>query len=79
MFQAIGNSWPSLISSGTRLITYVAPVLWLGAHGNFELTHMWYLSVITVTFQAIVSLILLAQQFRQRLNPTARQQTTAVS
>jgi putative MATE family efflux protein len=79
MFQAIGNSWPSLISSGTRLITYVAPVLWLGAHGNFELTHMWYLSVLTVTLQAIVSLLLLAQQFRQRLNPTARPQTTAVS
>src|SRR3954465_1147467 len=79
MFQAIGNSWPSLISSGTRLVTYVAPALWLGSHGNFELTHMWYLSVITVTFQAIVALFLLAQQFRQRLNPTARPQTTAVS
>jgi len=79
LFQAIGNSWPSLISSGTRLVTYVAPVLWLGAHGNFELTHMWWLSVITVTLQAIVALVLLQQQFRQRLNPMARPQTTAVS
>ena len=69
MFQAIGNSWPSLISSGTRLVTYVAPVLWLGAHGNFELKQMWWLPVITVTFQAIVALVLLAQQFRQRLTP----------
>jgi putative MATE family efflux protein len=69
MFQAIGNSWPSLISSGTRLVTYVAPVLWLGSHGNFELKQMWWLSVITVTLQAIVALALLAQQFRQRLAP----------
>jgi len=69
MFQAIGNTWPSLISSGTRLITYVIPVLWLGAHGNFELTTLWWMSVITVTLQALVALALLAQQFRQRLTP----------
>ena len=70
MFQAIGNSWPSLISSGTRLVTYVAPAIWLGTHGNFELTLLWWMSVGGVTLQAIVALILLAQQFRQRLVPT---------
>jgi putative MATE family efflux protein len=69
MFQAIGNSWPSLISSGTRLVTYVAPALWLGSHGNFELTHLWWMSVGGVTLQAIVALVLVAQQFRQRLAP----------
>jgi len=69
MFQALGNSWPSLISSGTRLITYVGPALWLGTHGRFELTHLWWMGVLTVTLQAIVALALLAQQFRQRLAP----------
>ncbi len=69
MFQALGNSWPSLISSGTRLITYVVPALWLGAHGHFELRHLWYLSVFTVALQAVIALILLQQQFRQRLVP----------
>ena len=69
MFQAIGNSWPSLISSGTRLVTYVAPALWLGSHGHFELTYLWWMSVGGVTLQAIVALVLLAQQFRQRLAP----------
>jgi putative MATE family efflux protein len=69
MFQALGNSWPSLISSGTRLITYVAPAIWLGTHGNFELTLLWWMSVAGVTLQAIVAMILIAQQFRQRLAP----------
>jgi putative MATE family efflux protein len=69
MFQALGNSWPSLISSGTRLVTYVAPAIWLGAHGNFELTLLWWMSVAGVTLQAIVAMILIAQQFRQRLAP----------
>jgi putative MATE family efflux protein len=69
MFQAIGNSWPSLVSSGTRLVTYVAPAIWLGTHGNFELTLLWWMSVGGVTLQAIVALMLIAQQFRQRLVP----------
>lgn len=67
LFQALGNSWPSLISSGSRLITYVLPMLWLGAHGHFELRHLWYLSVATGTLQAVIALLLLQQQFRQRL------------
>jgi putative MATE family efflux protein len=69
LFQAIGNSWPSLISSGTRLVTYVAPAIWLGTRGNFELTLLWWMSVAGVTLQAIVAMFLLAQQFRQRLAP----------
>jgi Na+-driven multidrug efflux pump len=72
MFQALGNSWPSLISSGSRVVTYVGPALWLGAHGHFELLHLWYLSVITVSLQAVIALILLQQQFRQRLVPQSR-------
>jgi putative MATE family efflux protein len=69
MFQALGNSWPSLISSGSRLFTYVIPAIWLGAHGNFNLRHLWYLSVFTGGLQAVISLVLLQQQFRQRLVP----------
>jgi putative MATE family efflux protein len=69
MFQALGNSWPSLLSSGSRLVTYVVPAIWLGAHGQFELRHLWYLSVITVSLQAVIALALLQQQFRQRLVP----------
>ena len=72
MFQALGNSWPSLISSGSRVVTYVVPAIWLGLHGNFELQHLWYLSVITVSLQAVIALALLQQQFRQRLVPSPR-------
>ena len=77
LFQALGNSWPSLISSGSRVVTYVVPAIWLGVHGNFELQHLWYLSVITVSLQAVIALALLQQQFRQRLVP--RPQTAVVS
>src|SRR5882757_2886679 len=59
LFQALGNSWPSLISSGARVITYVIAAIWFGTHGHFELRHLWYVSVVTVTLQAALSLILL--------------------
>jgi putative MATE family efflux protein len=73
LFQALGNSWPSLISSGSRIFTYIIPAIWLGSHGHFELRHLWYLSVGAVTVQALLSLLLLRWQFRERLAPAIRQ------
>ena len=67
MFQALGNTWPSLLSSGSRLITFVLPVLWLSMRPGFTLTQVWHLSVVTVALQALTSLFLLRRQFRQRL------------
>jgi putative MATE family efflux protein len=79
MFQALGNSWPSLISSGSRVITYLIPAIWLGLQGHFELRHLWYLSAVTVILQAALSLLLLQQQFRQKLGPKVHPQTAATS
>jgi putative MATE family efflux protein len=67
LFQALGNSWPSLISSGTRTLLYLVAAIWFGLQGHFELRHLWYASVVTVTLQAVFSLLLLQQQFRKRL------------
>jgi putative MATE family efflux protein len=79
MFQALGNSWPSLISSGSRVVTYLIPAIWLGLQGHFELRHLWYLSAATVALQGALSFLLLQQQFRQRLGPMANPQTAATS
>ncbi len=67
LFQALGNSWPSLLSSGSRLLTFVLPAAWLSKQPHFELKQLWYLSVGTVTLQAITSLWLLGAQFRRTL------------
>ena len=56
LFQALGNTWPSLLSSGSRLLTFVLPALWLSTRPGFTLTQVWYLSVATVTLQALTSL-----------------------
>lgn len=67
MFQALGNTWPSLISMGTRVISFVIPALWLSHQPEFKIVHVWYLSVATVTLQACISLLLLRGQLKKSL------------
>jgi putative MATE family efflux protein len=69
MFQALGNTLPSLYSSLTRLITYSVPLIWVSTQPWFQLKHVWYLSVGTVILQMVVSLLLLQKQLRVRLSP----------
>jgi len=80
MFQALGNTWPSLLSSASRLLTFCVPVVFLSRQPNFTLTEVWYLSVATVSLQAVTSLVLLLREFRRRLvAPPAAAGGTAVA
>jgi len=67
MFQAMGNTWPSLISTGSRLLTFILPAIWLSRQPNFRIEQVWHLSVITVALQAVTSLLLVWMQMRKRL------------
>lgn len=68
LFQALGNTWPALLSTSSRLVTFVVPAVVIALSGSFELDTIWYLSMGTVGLQALLSLYLLKQQFDQRLN-----------
>jgi Na+-driven multidrug efflux pump len=67
MFQGLGDTRPALLATATRLVTFAGPAAWLSTQSFFELQHLWYLTVATVTLQAVVSFMLLRQQLRQRL------------
>jgi putative MATE family efflux protein len=67
MFQALGNTWPALVSSAGRILTFVLPALWLANQPWVKIEHFWYLSVATITLQAILSFLLLRDQMRRRL------------
>jgi putative MATE family efflux protein len=67
LFQALGNTWPSLISTGMRLFLFALPAIWLSKQSGFTLVQVWYLSVGTSTVQAVLSLWLLRGQMRGRL------------
>lgn len=75
MFQALGNTWPALWSGATRLLTFAVPVIWLSTQPEFKLVYVWYMSVITVPLQALVSYLFVRHEFRRRLDPVVVETT----
>jgi putative MATE family efflux protein len=69
MFQGLGNTWPTISSSVIRLFIFIVPILWLARQPEFKLEHVWYLSVVSMFLQAIVSYLLLRREFAKRLGP----------
>lgn len=77
MFQGLGNTKPVLLSSGTRLLFYAVPVIWLSTQPGFAIEQVWYLSIATSTLQACLALWLLRREFRKRLAPPVRKVSPA--
>lgn len=67
MFQAMGNTLPSLATSFTRLILIAVPLLLLAGTPGFKLEWIWWLSVAAVTLQMVLNLLLLRREFDRRL------------
>ena len=67
IFQALGNTWPSVVASGTRLVTFAVPALYLSRQPGFQLEQVWHLSVATVVLQALMAAWWVRREFRQRL------------
>jgi len=67
MFQALGDTKPALISSATRLVTYVVPAVWLAGQPWAVLHDFWYLGVASLMVQALFSYLLLRRQLHHKL------------
>ena len=67
VFQGLGNTVPAVVSSASRLVSFVLPVLWLSRQPHFAMIQVWYLSVASVALQAAFSLWLVRREFRLRL------------
>ncbi len=67
MFQSLGNTWPALLSTATRLLTFIFPALWLSQQSDFTIEKLWYISVATVCLQALISFTFLRREFKKRL------------
>jgi Na+-driven multidrug efflux pump len=68
MFQAMGNTIPSLIASFSRIVIIAIPALMMARLPGFELRWIWYLSVGAVLLQLAIVLMLLRREFRVRLD-----------
>jgi putative MATE family efflux protein len=68
MFQAMGNTVPSLLASMLRIVLVAIPAFILAGRPGFQLTWIWYLSVGSIVAQVIVSMSLLRREFGRKLN-----------
>jgi Na+-driven multidrug efflux pump len=67
MFQALGNTIPSLISGVTRLVAFVVPALWLARRPGFTMQQVWWVGVGTIVLQATLSIWFVRRELDRRL------------
>jgi MATE family, multidrug efflux pump len=67
LFQAMGNTWPALLSGVSRLVMFAIPAFWLSRQPGFHLDQLWRVSVATVLLQALISYALLRAQMGKKL------------
>ncbi|HEU0298304.1 MAG TPA: MATE family efflux transporter [Longimicrobium sp.] len=63
MFQALGNTVPSLVASAIRMAVLIVPAIILSTLPGFRMTWVWVLSAATVWGQLALSLFLLRREF----------------
>jgi Na+-driven multidrug efflux pump len=68
MFQAMGNTIPSLIASAVRITLIAIPAYLLARLPSFHLHWIWYLSVAAVIVQLTISMLLLRREFGRKLS-----------
>ncbi len=52
--QGLGNTWPSLWGSASRIFTFILPVLWLSSQPDFAIAQVWTMSIASVVLQALL-------------------------
>jgi len=67
MFQALGNTIPSLVSSFIRTTLLVIPVIAMSHAAGFTLRWIWYVGVACTAFHALLNLALLRREYGRKL------------
>jgi putative MATE family efflux protein len=68
MFQAMGNTMPSLVASVVRIVLVIGPAFALSRVAGFRLDWIWYLSVGASVVQLALAMLLLRREFARRLD-----------
>jgi putative MATE family efflux protein len=71
MFQGLGNTRPSLMSSIMRLAIFIPLAFLVSVREGFVIHDIWYVSILAVWFQAGVSLWLVQRELKLKLGAPA--------
>jgi putative MATE family efflux protein len=63
LFQGIGDTWPALFSSATRMLVAVVPAWWLSHTGQLSLLKLWQISILSMSVQGGLSSLLLYRAY----------------
>lgn len=72
MFQALGNTLPSLATSAVRMAIVIIPTVLLSTRPGFAMRWIWHLSVGSVFTQLALGLWLLQREMTRKLGPAER-------
>jgi putative MATE family efflux protein len=67
VFQGLGNTRPALLSSIIRLGIFIPITVYLKYQPDFTIEQVWYVSIISVTIQGIVSYLLVRKELTIKL------------
>ena len=67
IFQGLGYTWPALIATASRVVTFIVPAVWVSTLPGHRIDHVWYVSVASVWLQALTSYLLLRRTMQARL------------
>lgn len=76
MFQGLGNTRPAMLSSIVRILVFLPFAVYLKYQPGFTINQVWYVSIASVTVQAIVSYVLVQRELRIRLQGASTPSTT---
>jgi putative MATE family efflux protein len=66
MFQAMGNTVPSVIASAFRLVIFAVPAFWISSRPGFQLHWLWYISVAATTVASFLTVWLLYREAEKK-------------
>lgn len=69
IFQGLGNTRPAMLSSMVRILVFLPLAVYLKYQPEFTINQVWWVSILSVTTQAVVSYLLVQREFRKRLTP----------
>jgi putative MATE family efflux protein len=71
VFQGLGNTRPAMISSMIRVLVFLPLAVYLKYQPGFHINQVWYVSILSVTAQAVAGFVLVRREFRLRLDAPA--------
>lgn len=71
IFQGLGNTKPALLSSAIRLLIFIPLAFGVSHREGFELKHLWYISMVAVFIQAVISYWLVQRELKAKVHAQA--------